>query len=74
MRGDDGDDLSPRQYELIRLLLLGKLDKEIAFSMGLKTNTVKIYMCRIRWRLGLKNRFEVMNWAMSPRQCVFIDT
>jgi len=62
----DGEDvkslmasLSDRQLEVVRGILLGKSNKEIAFDMGLSENTVKVHVSAIIKTLGVDNRTKI---------------
>lgn len=49
---------SPRETELLRLVVGGESNKEIARQMGLQEVTVKFYLTRLFRRLGVKNRSQ----------------
>ena len=48
--------LSARQQEILRLLSLGRTNKEIADQLGLATGTVKQHMYALFRKLGVSNR------------------
>jgi DNA-binding CsgD family transcriptional regulator len=48
--------LSARQQEILRLLSLGRSNKEIAGQLGLATGTVKQHMYALFRKLGVRNR------------------
>lgn len=51
--------LTPRECELIQLLSqTGAGDKELAYRLGLTTQTVKEYFVRIKDKLGMSTRGE----------------
>ena len=52
--------LSNREQEIVRLLLLGNSNKEIAWDLGLSENTVKGYMKLLMGKLGVNNRAEII--------------
>ena len=54
----EGDGLTPRQGEVLRLLAEGKSNKEIADALELAENTVRTHVAAILKRLGVKNRTE----------------
>jgi len=53
------DFLTPRQKELIELLLEGFSNKEIAERLGIKERTVKAHLANIYEKFGVSNRFEL---------------
>lgn len=53
--------LSPREKELVRLLLSDKSNKEIAHALALKENTVKGYMKLLMRRLGVGSRTGIVS-------------
>lgn len=62
----DGEDvskmlasLSDRQLEVVRGILQGKSNKEIAFDLGLSENTIKVHVSAIIKALGVENRTKI---------------
>lgn len=47
--------LTPRELDLVRGVLAGKRNKEIAFELGITENTVKVYLCRLYAKFGVTN-------------------
>lgn len=52
-------DLSPRQIEVCRGVIVGQRDKEIAISLGMSSRTVQTHMGRLYEKLGIQNRAEL---------------
>lgn len=52
--------LSPRQIEIVRHLLLGQSDKQIAAAMGLAQPTVRTHLSRLFARLNVRDRHELI--------------
>jgi DNA-binding CsgD family transcriptional regulator len=52
--------LPPQQARLIRLMLNGKRDKQIAAAMGLKVPTVRTYLARLFDRTGSGDRVDLL--------------
>jgi len=50
------DDFTPRELEIIRLLILGKSNKEIAQLLYLSVGTVKNYLSQIYQKIGVSDR------------------
>jgi DNA-binding NarL/FixJ family response regulator len=52
--------LTPRQHEVLELLVQGKSNREIAEAMGLSENTVKVHLVTIYRVLGVSSRTEAL--------------
>jgi DNA-binding NarL/FixJ family response regulator len=52
--------LTPRQHEVLGLLVQGKSNREIAEAMGLSENTVKVHLVTIFKVLGVHSRTEAL--------------
>ncbi len=63
--------LSRRDVQLALLVSRGRINKEIAFTLGITEGTVKIYMSHLFAKLGMGNRAELAAWAV--RHCEEID-
>jgi DNA-binding NarL/FixJ family response regulator len=50
--------LSEREFEIMKLVSTGKLNKEIADYLACKTNTVKKHLQHIFPKLNVQNRTE----------------
>jgi len=48
--------LSPQQTRIVKLILQGKADKQIAREMGLRVPTVRAHLTRVFHRLGVTDR------------------
>jgi DNA-binding NarL/FixJ family response regulator len=51
--------LSSREREVCGLVAQGKANKQVAFELGLRENTVKVYLCSIFKKLNVGNRTEL---------------
>lgn len=51
---------SIREYQIVRLLLRGKTNKEIAISLKISEKTVKNYMTILMQKMHARNRLEVV--------------
>lgn len=47
--------LSPREHQIIELILEGKLNKEIAYAFSISVSTVESHRSNIMRKLGAKN-------------------
>jgi two-component system NarL family response regulator len=57
--------LSPRELEVLRLIALGRRNKEIAVSLGLSEGTVKVHVSTILCKLGACDRTEAVTTALQ---------
>ncbi len=61
---DDPDRLTARQAEVLELVVQGKMYKEIASILVITERTVKYHMQEILQKLHLRNRAEVIAYAV----------
>ncbi|WP_305987227.1 helix-turn-helix transcriptional regulator [Roseibium sp. MMSF_3544] len=52
--------LTRRQLEILLLLCEGKVNKQIAYDLGVSTATVKVHIRNAITRLGAKNRMNAV--------------
>jgi DNA-binding CsgD family transcriptional regulator len=57
--------LSHREQEIIRLLLHGESNKQIAYSLGLSSNTIKSYMKLLMRKMGISSRAGIMGVILT---------
>jgi DNA-binding NarL/FixJ family response regulator len=57
--------LSPRQTAIVRLILRGKKDKEIAAETGLSKHTVRTYLKRVFDRFDVSDRTALVFQILS---------
>lgn len=62
--------LSPREISLLKLILRGMQNKEIAYELGLSVSTVKGYIRHLNDGLSVQNRSELGVWALSHTQAL----
>jgi DNA-binding NarL/FixJ family response regulator len=55
--------LSPRERDVLRLLVAGNANKEIAAALGVTERTVKFHMTSIFNKLGAENRAQAVTLA-----------
>jgi two-component system, NarL family, response regulator NreC len=60
----DGDKLTPREREVLRLIALGHTSVEIANKLGLSPRTIETHRARIHRKLGLDTRAELVHYAL----------
>ncbi|MHB1837130.1 MAG: response regulator [Solirubrobacteraceae bacterium] len=61
----DGDRLSPRETEVLRLIALGYTSSEIAEQLHLSSRTVETHRRRLHRKLGLSRRSELVQYALG---------
>lgn len=57
--------LTPRELRLLRLLCLGRVDKEIAVELGVTHGRAKHAVRELREGLGVPSRIHLVAWAMQ---------
>ncbi|HEY8550019.1 MAG TPA: response regulator transcription factor [Vicinamibacterales bacterium] len=58
-------DLSPREFEVLRLLVKGWRNRQIATTLGITEVTVKLHVSRILAKLGVSDRTEAATTALQ---------
>jgi DNA-binding CsgD family transcriptional regulator len=58
--------LSPREQEVIHLLLKGCARKEVAAALNLSSHTIADYVKGIYKKFGVKSRGELLSKYISP--------
>lgn len=61
----EGDGLSPRETEVLRLIALGYTSAEIAAKLHLSRRTVETHRARIHRKLGLQTRAQLVRYALG---------
>lgn len=60
------DGLSDREVEVVNLVARGDTNKEIADTLVIAENTVKVHLRNIYGKLSLRNRQELTAYALQP--------
>ncbi|MFC0222749.1 response regulator, partial [Nocardioides zeicaulis] len=60
---DAGAGLSPRETEVLRLVVQGLLNKQIAQRLGVTERTVKAHLTSAYQRIGVADRTQAALWA-----------
>ena len=63
--------LTPRQTEVAKAMLRGNTNQEIANSLGITRNTVKVHSDNLFKRLSIHNRWEVFKLAIDAGMLKF---
>ena len=59
--------LSDREYQVMRLIAVGKSVKEIAFELSLSVKTISTYRTRIMEKTKLKTNAEIIRYAVHEK-------
>ena len=59
--------LNRREQEIVRLLIRGFGNKEIAYALGLSLNTIKGYMKLLMGRLAVRSRVEIVSTLLTGK-------
>lgn len=57
--------LGDRELDVLRQVVQGKTDAEIAMALGISPHTVHNHLTRIREKTGLRRRAELTRWAVQ---------
>jgi len=58
-------DLTPRELEILRLVIAGKTNKAIAKEIYISAKTVEFHLENIYRKLGVRTRLTVGIWALQ---------
>lgn len=58
-------DLTPRELEILQLIIVGKSNKEIALEIFISKKTVEFHLDHIYSKLGIRTRLMVGIWAIQ---------
>jgi PAS domain S-box-containing protein len=59
------DQLSPREYQVVRLVIEGRTSREIADSLTISTKTVERHRANVMFKLGTNNVVELVRLALA---------
>jgi DNA-binding NarL/FixJ family response regulator len=65
--GTAGVQLTPRENEVLKLLIGGQGNREIGAHLGIDPNTVKAHLGRMMRKAGVANRIELTMYALHRR-------
>jgi DNA-binding NarL/FixJ family response regulator len=65
LKGERASGLTNREVEILRLIVGGKSNKEIAVVLGLSVNTVAVHRANIMDNLGIHNTAELVVYAIK---------
>lgn len=59
--------LSPREREVLKLVVEGKTSKEVAMRLGIQSSSVDTYRSRLMEKLGVSNVVELVRLAIREK-------
>jgi DNA-binding NarL/FixJ family response regulator len=62
-RGSPEPELTPRELDVLRLLVRGNTNRQVADQLGLSTRTVETHRANLQGKLGLASRVELLEYA-----------
>ena len=62
--------LSPRERQVLSLLVRGRATKQIGEVLGIHTRTVSSYLQRLSLGLGCSGRAALVRWALCFPMCL----
>ncbi len=66
--------LSERQVQIMKLVSIGKLNKEIADKLNIKPDTIGKHLQHIYFKLGVQNRTEAsMKFVELTGRAIFVE-
>lgn len=60
-----GDQLTPRELEIVRLIALGYTSREIATKLNVSRRTVETHRSRVQLKLGITTRAQLVRFALA---------
>lgn len=57
--------LTPREMDVLRLIVAGYKNREAAEVLGITTRTVESHRANLMGKLGIKSRWELVRWAKN---------
>jgi len=64
LKGDRGQHLTPRELEILQMIVDGKSNKEIATALDLSANTIAVHRANIMDALGIHKAAELVVYAI----------
>lgn len=59
------NDLTPRELEILQLVITGKTNKELAHEIFISKKTVEFHLDNIYSKIGIRTRLLVGIWAIQ---------
>ena len=61
------DGLTPREREVLELIVAGRLNKQIADDLGISIKTVEVHRARVMEKMGVNSLAELVQHVMSAK-------
>jgi DNA-binding CsgD family transcriptional regulator len=58
-------DLTPREIEILQLVLAGRTNKSIAAEISITEKTVEFHLNKVYTKIGIRSRTLVSLWALQ---------
>jgi DNA-binding NarL/FixJ family response regulator len=58
-------DLTPRELEILQLVLAGQTNKSIAAEICISQKTVEFHLAKLYAKIGVRTRLQAGVWAMQ---------
>ncbi|MDQ7990715.1 MAG: response regulator transcription factor [Candidatus Dactylopiibacterium sp.] len=62
------DGLTPREKEVLELIVAGRLNKQIADDLGISIKTVEVHRARVMEKMGVNSLAELVQHVMSAHK------
>ena len=63
------DKLTPREFEVLRLVIMGLLNKQIAAELETAEKTIKVHRGRVMQKLGLSSVADLVRFSQNAGVC-----
>jgi predicted ATPase/DNA-binding CsgD family transcriptional regulator/transcriptional regulator with XRE-family HTH domain len=60
-----GEALTAREQEVVRLVIQGRTDRQIAAALGTATSTASVHVKHLLAKLDLHSRWQIRDWALA---------
>lgn len=67
LTGKNGKNLTQREYEVLKYVVMGKSNTEIAQELAISVHTAKAHVCSILQKMGVNDRVQAAVKAVRER-------
>lgn len=60
--------LTPREREVLEMVVEGRLNKQIAGELGIAEKTIKVHRGRVMHKLGVRTVADLVRFVVAPRE------
>jgi two-component system response regulator NreC len=61
---ESGEDLTPREEEVLKMIAWGNSNKDIASNLGISVKTVEAHKANLMRKLSFRSRIEIVRFAV----------